>query len=124
MPQIMKSDSRNWCSRDPPAEDLREASRMEGRSVIVRKHELVQSKLGAPPASLCFFRPSVLCQHGDRFGIECDHSSTTFALRRPYPHRVAHLDYALDDRELVALEIDIAPTQPEHLAATHAGRGR
>ena len=103
MAKVMEADSRNLSRFDPPAEDLRETPRMEGRSVIVREHELVQSKLGAPPASLYFFSPPMFGQHSDRLGIECDHPSTTLALRRPYPHRVGYFDHALNDRELVAL---------------------
>ena len=90
----------------------------------MRKHQLTRGKLGTAFTSLNFFGPLVFGQHSDRLGVKCDHPSTSLALRRPHPDRVRNLDHALDDGELLALEIDVTPTYPQHLAATHAGRSR
>jgi hypothetical protein len=62
----------------------------------------------------------VLRQHSDRLRIECDHPSTSFALRWPNSNRVRDLDHALDDRDLLGLEIDIAPAESKYFTPAHA----
>jgi len=74
----------------------------------------------APLEPLFLFCALVLRQHSNRLCIERDHPSTSFALRWPNSNGVRDFDYALDNGELLSLEIKVAPAESKHFTPAHA----
>jgi hypothetical protein len=120
MAKVVEADPRDVCSCDAPIECLREARWMDRRSIAVGEDELVRSEPPSPLEPLLFFCSLVLRQHSDGLGVERDHPSTPLALWRPNSYSVSDLDHTLDNRELLSLEIEVAPAETEHLASAHA----
>jgi hypothetical protein len=118
------SDRRQTRGEVEPSELAREPVRVEEHADLVAEGEVgraVPHRASNQP--LRALMPSVLTQNVNGLRVQVNPAPASRRLRRA-DHRLAvHRGQGLHDAELCRVEIEIAPTQPEDLSPTHAGRG-
>src|SRR5438094_70932 len=91
---------------------------MDRIAVLLRDYMVMVLVVDTPFVALFLLSPAVRAELVDRLAVEVD-DSRVVALRRGLDRRIRDRDHGVANREACPVEVDVAPTQPEDLAATH-----
>jgi hypothetical protein len=103
-------------------ERQREQMGHDGASVLPAEHEVRVGVAVAEEKALLRLPGPVRAEHGHRVGVEVDRPASLLRLWLRERQDVSGGDERLLHHEPTALEIEVAPAQPEHLAAAHSRR--
>ena len=120
----MEADAGQLGVTHDPVERLRETVGMDGATELVGEHEITVVRPRVTRGqSFLELAQAMRSERVERHGVERNAATALAGLRWPDVDAVANRRQGLDDRQCPPIEIDVLPSQPEYLTATHSRGG-
>nr|WP_240899578.1 hypothetical protein [Kineococcus indalonis] len=123
VPQVVQPDDRHPGRLDELAEGVRDDVGPQQIAVLPGEDQPVLDPRLPPRGALGLLHHPVAPQDVDGQRVDGHHPRAGRRLRRPQPRAVVPFGDLPRHDDVGALEVDVAPVQPDRLAAAHAGEG-